>query len=125
MYAIGFDIGGTKCAVSLGELGDGSIRVLKREEFPTETPRETMDKLLSFASEWKDEYGVLSAGISCGGPLDSAKGVILSPPNLPLWHGFDIVGYVKEKSGISAVLENDANACAVAEWKFGAGKAYS
>jgi glucokinase len=122
MYAIGFDIGGTKCAVSLGELGEGSIRVLDRYEIPTTTPHETMDALLVRAVEWKKEYNVTSAGISCGGPLDSKTGVIVSPPNLPLWHGFEIVDYIKEKSGLVALLENDANACAVAEWKFGAGQ---
>ena len=122
MYAIGFDIGGTKCAVSLGELGEGRIRVLDRYEIPTTTPHETMDALLVRAVEWKKEYNVTSAGISCGGPLDSKTGVIVSPPNLPLWHGFAIVDYIKEKSGLAAALENDANACAVAEWKFGAGQ---
>jgi glucokinase len=122
MYAIGFDIGGTKCAVSIGELGEGSIRVLGRYEIPTTTPHETMDALLPQAIEWKKKYSVTSAGISCGGPLDSATGVIVSPPNLPLWHGFAIVDYIKEKSGLIAALENDANACAVAEWKFGAGQ---
>ena len=122
MYAIGFDIGGTKCAVSLGEIGNGSIRVIKREELSTSAPHETMDRLLVHAVKWKNEYGVLSAGISCGGPLDSGRGVIVAPPNLPLWHGFAIVDYIMEKSGLCAVLENDANACAVAEWKFGAGQ---
>jgi len=122
MYAIGFDIGGTKCAVSIGELGEGSIRVLGRWEVPTTTPHETMDALLPKAIEWKKEYGALAAGISCGGPLDSKTGVIVSPPNLPLWHGFAIVDYIKQKSGLAAALENDANACAVAEWKFGAGQ---
>lgn len=122
MYAIGFDIGGTKCAVSVGELNQGSICVLGRLEVPTTTPRETLDALLPQAIEWKKQYGAHAAGISCGGPLDSATGVIVSPPNLPLWHGFAIVDYIKEKSGLVSVLENDANACAVAEWKFGAGQ---
>jgi glucokinase len=122
MYVIGFDIGGTKSAVSIGESDKGSIRTLGRYEIPTATPHETMDALLVRAVEWKNEYGVTSAGISCGGPLDSATGVIVSPPNLPLWHGFAVVDYVKEKSGLIAALENDANACAVAEWKFGAGQ---
>jgi glucokinase len=54
--------------------------------------------------------------------LDSTTGVIVSPPNLPLWHGFAITDYIREKSGLAAALENDANACAVAEWKFGAGQ---
>ena len=122
-YCIGFDIGGTKCAVSLGEIEQGNIRVLRREEVATTlSPTETLDKLLPFAWAWKTEYGVQRAGISCGGPLDSVKGVIVSPPNLPGWHGFSIVDYVKTNCGLSAKLQNDANACAVAEWRFGAGR---
>ena len=122
-YCIGFDIGGTKCAVSLGEIEQGNIRVLRREEVATTlSPTETLDKLLPFARAWKTEYGVQRAGISCGGPLDSVKGVIVSPPNLPGWHGFSIVDYVKTNCGLSAKLQNDANACAVAEWRFGAGR---
>ena len=88
----------------------------------TLSPTETLDKLLPFAWAWKTEYGVQRAGISCGGPLDSVKGVIVSPPNLPGWHGFSIVDYVKTNCGLSAKLQNDANACAVAEWRFGAGR---
>ncbi|MBQ7831562.1 MAG: ROK family protein [Clostridia bacterium] len=122
-YCIGFDIGGTKCAVSLGKIEQGNIRVLRREEVATTlSPTETLDKLLPFARAWKTEYGVQRAGISCGGPLDSVKGVIVSPPNLPGWHGFSIVDYVKTNCGLSAKLQNDANACAVAEWRFGAGR---
>jgi glucokinase len=72
--------------------------------------------------QWKEKYGVTKAGISCGGPLDSDTGVIISPPNLaPSWHGFNIVEYIKDGFNLTSKLENDANACAVAEWLFGAG----
>lgn len=123
-YRIGFDIGGTKCAVSLGKIADGNIRVLKRQETPTlEDPRETLAALAPFVKEWAAEYGVTAAGISCGGPLDSKKGLIVSTTNLSKkWHGFYIVDYVKKEFSLSAKLQNDANACAVAEWKFGAGQ---
>jgi glucokinase len=123
-YCIGFDIGGTKCAVSLGEITDGNIRVLHRQETPTvATAQETLSVLAPFVKEWVKKYGVTKAGISCGGPLSSEKGLIVSTPNLPQgWHGFYIVQYVKEEFGLSAKLQNDANACAVAEWLFGAGR---
>ena len=124
MYCIGFDIGGTKCAVSLGEIADGSIRVLHRQETPTlDDPKATLSILAPFVKEWTKEYGVTQAGISCGGPLDSKKGLIVSPPNLSKgWHGFYIVEYVQKEFGLTSKLQNDANACAVAEWKFGAGQ---
>jgi glucokinase len=61
-------------------------------------------------------------GISCGGPLDPHRGVIQSPPNLPGWDNVEIVRMVEERLGVPAVLCNDANACALAEWTFGAGR---
>ena len=123
-YYIGFDIGGTKCAVSLGEVKNDNIRVMERHETPTlDNPQATLSVLAPFVKGWVKEYGVTMAGISCGGPLDSQKGLIVSTPNLSTgWHGFYIVEYVKQEFGLSAKLQNDANACAVAEWKFGAGR---
>ena len=123
-YCIGFDIGGTKCAVSLGEIQDGNIRVVHRQETPTlYSPIDTLSILAPFVKEWVKEYGVTKAGISCGGPLDSKKGLIVSPPNLATgWHGFYIVEYVEKEFGLTSKLQNDGNACAVAEWKFGAGQ---
>ena len=96
-YCIGFDIGGTKCAVSLGEIADGNIRIIEREETPTvNCPQETLSKLDPFVKAWVAETGAKTAGISCGGPLNSQTGVIVCPPNLAKgWHGFVIVDYVK------------------------------
>ena len=124
MYCIGFDIGGTKCAVSLGEVNGDTIRVLRREETPTtDNPLETLERLAPYVERYQQEAPVVSAGISCGGPLDPVSGVIVSPPNLREgWYGFAIVEYVKKRFGLQATLENDANACAVAEWRFGAGR---
>lgn len=123
-FYIGFDIGGTKCAVSLGKWENQKIEILAREETLTQSsPYETLDKLAPFVDKWKGELKIESAGISCGGPLDSKEGVIISTPNLAKgWHGFEIVSYVQSRFGLKAKLENDANASAVAEWKFGAGR---
>lgn len=61
-------------------------------------------------------------GISCGGPLDEENGIILSPPNLPGWDEVHITQMMAARFGVPAYLCNDANACALAEWKFGAGR---
>ena len=124
MYCIGFDIGGTKCAVSLGKWLNQKIEILEREETPTRnTPFETFDDLAGFVDKWKTKYAVKCAGVSCGGPLNSKKGIIISTPNLAKeWHGFEIIPYIRSRFGLNAKLENDANASAVAEWKFGAGR---
>ncbi len=124
MLILGFDIGGTKCAVITAEYNDGDIRLLKKEKIPTDLsikPHEMIDKLISLAdSILEDKPSAI--GISCGGPLDSKKGVILGPPNLLGWDNVEIVKQIKSHYGVSVNLQNDANACAVAEWKFGAGK---
>ena len=122
MY-IGFDIGGTKCAVCVGQEIEGGIEILGKKVIPTDltiSPYEMIDKMYSAARAITEDIDVV--GISCGGPLDSQKGIILSPPNLIGWDKIEVVKYLKEKYGITAYLENDANACAVAEWKYGAGR---
>jgi len=124
MYILGFDIGGTKCAVITAEVNDGDIKILEKEKCPTDRsipPTEMIEKLINLADSIITQKPE-SIGISCGGPLDSKKGVIMSPPNLPEWDNVEIVKQIEEHYGCPAHLQNDANACAVAEWKFGAGK---
>lgn len=127
MYILGFDIGGTKCAAVSAKWDGKEIKLLKKARIDTDTtvpPCEMIERLMLAAD------GILDAkpdsiGISCGGPLDSCRGVIMSPPNLPGWDNVEIVKTLEEHYGVSAHLLNDANACAVAEWKFGAGKGTS
>ncbi len=120
---VGFDIGGTKCAVCVGEASAGGLRVADRREFPTDlslSPEETVGRLCRLAESMTGDLS--SIGISCGGPLDPEKGVILSPPNLPGWDDFHICDMLRERYGGRVSLRNDADGCALAEWKFGAGR---
>ena len=93
MKILGFDIGGTKCAVITAEWDGNNITLLKKDKCATDlsvTPAEMIDKLIVMADAILD--GKPDAiGISCGGPLDSNKGVIMSPPNLPGWDNVEIV----------------------------------
>ena len=122
MY-IGLDIGGTKCAAVLGNLTE-EVEILDKITFPTagKTPDEILDLFSQFIIEKQKSYKIDGIGIACGGPLDSKKGIIKKPPSLPLWDGIEIVKYFQDKFGIKTFLKNDADACAVAEWKYGAGK---
>ena len=115
---LGLDIGGTKCALVSGT---ENCEILSRYEIKTaDYPnwRDLIDALL--AQRPAGQYAAV--GVSCGGPLDSARGLILSPPNLPGWDEVPIVAYLQEKLGLPAFVQNDANACALAEWRFGAGR---
>ena len=123
MYYVGLDIGGTKCASVLGETDGKRIEIEDKDYFPTGNgnPPEILERFSSFIEKHL-ENGIKGIGISCGGPLDSKKGIIMSPPSLPLWNNIGIVKYFEERYKIKTRLQNDADACAVAEWKFGAGK---
>lgn len=124
MYVLGIDIGGTKCAVISAVCDGGNIEILKRRECKTDlgiTPREMLGRIFDMADGILDKKPD-AVGISCGGPLDSKTGVIMGPPNLPGWDRVEIVKLTEERFGAPAKLQNDANASAVAEWKFGAGK---
>ncbi len=121
---LGFDIGGTKCAAITAQWADGTITLLKKEKIPTDltvAPAEMLRRLIDLADGMMEEAPT-AIGVSCGGPLDSAKGIILGPPNLPGWDHVEIAEILREHYGVPVRLQNDANACAVAEWKFGAGR---
>ena len=124
-YYLGIDIGGTKCAVIAGTW---DMKILEKRGFPTETgkgPGHAINLLLNSASEIVSTLGpenLKAIGISCGGPLDSIKGIVQSPPNLPGWNDIPVVKLFRDKFSVPVFLQNDANACALAEWKFGAGK---
>jgi len=128
MY-IGLDIGGTKCAVLLGKV-DRGIHILDKIRFESQTSRgfeavfaqlcESVDEILRRNSV--DRAQLRAIGISCGGPLDSRKGVVLCPPNLPGWVNIPLAELLTDRFGVPAFLQNDANACALVEWKLGAGR---
>lgn len=131
---IGIDIGGTKCAVILGSSTNGKeIEIVDRISFPTEAAKgyeHTISKIIDNINEIIAKHklrieDVSGIGISCGGPLDSRRGVILSPPNLPGWDNIEIVDILNKRFDVPVGIQNDANACALAEWKFGAAQCYS
>lgn len=127
-YYIGVDVGGTKCALTLGSAENDGIKIIVRREFKTKgTPSEVLEEFLCEIRKVLADTSLLfsdiaSIGISCGGPLDAERGIVLSPPNLKGWDDVHITEFFESNTGIPAFLDNDANACAVAEWKFGAAK---
>lgn len=124
-WIAGIDIGGTKCAVSLGRTHEQRIDLIDKIRFDTPSgPEETIARFLSELRLLLETHQVRidAIGISCGGPLDSRSGMILSPPNLPGWDRVAVVAAFESAFGVPAALQNDANACALAEWQYGAGR---
>ena len=136
---IGLDIGGTKCAVSAGECEGGAIKILSREEFPTAglSWQQVLDEFARRIEELINTPlptpplstpslpTLNSIGISCGGPLDSRRGVIMSPPNLPGWDNVPVVKFFEDRFHVPVAVQNDANACALAEYLYGSGRGVS
>jgi len=120
---LGVDIGGTSCSVCVGS-ADGEIldRTQLGTGLGTDGARRTIDELTTAARRLAERHAIVATGISSGGPLDAPAGVILDPPNLAGWEGTPIVRLLEQAVGVPASLENDANAGALAEWLFGAGR---
>jgi glucokinase len=124
---IGVDIGGTKTAVVLSSEPPA---MLARIEFPTlpdqgperaiELIKQSIRGLINSSGIDRSRLGDI--GVSCGGPLDQAAGVIKAPPNLATWIDVPITSILQEEFGLTCRMENDANAGAVAEHRFGAGQ---
>lgn len=142
MNVIGFDIGGTKSAVLIANASEDSIEFYGRKEISTTSDwRYILDTLCeqafvmaekhqidlnAAAEEWRRTgTPTCIVGISCGGPLSVERKMILSPPNLPGWDEVPVVEYLEERLLIPAYMENDADACALAEWRYGAGKGFN
>ena len=124
---LGIDIGGTKCALVLG---DASGQILQKVRFATAQKDATLSLIFAHAEQLITQakaqgQRVRAIGVSCGGPLDSRRGLIQSPPNLPGWDNVPIVQMLAQRFGLPVALCNDANACALAEYRFGAGKGTS
>lgn len=123
-FFLGIDIGGTKSAVVLG---DDRGAILDKVSFPTEEPKgpqPCIDKLLQTSEQLISKHGIriTATGIACGSPLDPDLGVIQSPAQLQSWKDVEITKIFQERFRVPAFLDNDANAGALAEFCFGAGK---
>ena len=122
---LGIDLGGSKLALALGTRAG---EVLARSQRPTE-PSGDADRdiagILESAQGLLAEAGVApqelaAVGLSVPGPVDTRTGHLLNPPNLPGWGDVAIADQVRSVLGCPVRMENDANAAALAEWRFGA-----
>ncbi len=127
---LAIDIGGTKLAAGIV---DASGSILARGEVPTvavEGPERVLDRIVRLAEDLVRSPGMSAhamqrIGIGCAGPVDRQAGLILNPPNLPGWLRVPLVERVEKALGRPAVLENDANAAALGEFRYGAGRGAS
>jgi glucokinase len=127
---LGLDVGGTKLAAGV-MAGDG--RILAMEVVPSHVedgPARMIERHIELGRRVVEAAGVPwseihAVGIACGGPLDPEAGIIESPPGLPGWDGIPLTEIVSRAYDRPTFVDNDATACAVAEWWYGAGRSGS
>lgn len=120
----GIDIGGTKIAVGLAR---PSGELVARDSFATPSAGGPLRALLLSAARLEamveeQEHQLRAVGVGCCGPLDRLAGRILDPPNLPGWRSVPLVEVLREALGVPIFLENDCNAAALGQLRFGAGR---
>lgn len=123
----GIDIGGTKIAVAIASPGG---EIIARHRFATNaarSPYEALEQIFVELERLTNQQRTLvrAIGMGCPGPLDFDRGVVTSPPNLPLWRAFPLRALVETRLHVPVVLDNDANAAALGEHLYGAGRGFS
>jgi glucokinase len=127
---LGIDIGGTKLAVGVAT-DDG--RLLSTGLVPTfalEGPDAVIRRVVDLANRALADAGLTAAdvagiGVGCTGPLDTVTGIVHDPPNMPGWEVVPVGPRLAEAFGRPVVIDNDANAAALGEYRFGAGRGVS
>lgn len=127
MHLIGVDIGGTKiCAC----IGDTNGKILTSRRILTQPLKNSKNGLKATAElifdllreEKMDLNEIGGIGISSPGPISTKEGKMLNPPNLPGWENAPIISFFKDTFHRPVLMNNDANAAAIAEYHFGSAK---
>jgi glucokinase len=120
---IGIDVGGTK--VSAGVVDpEGNVLDRLRLDTPTKHPEQTEDAIAEVVERLESRHDVIAVGIGAAGFVDVTRSSVLFAPHLA-WRHEPLRDAVERRLGVPVVVENDANAAAWSEWRFGAGQGES
>jgi glucokinase len=124
---IGVDIGGTKVAVGIVD-GEGNILTqLRHPMMANSTPEAALQSVIAAIDSIRSvsiSNTISAIGLCAPGPLDPISGVVVNPPNLPAWRDFPLAAKIAEVYKLPVKLDNDANAAALAETRWGAARGY-
>ncbi len=128
-HVVGIDIGGTKLAAVVSNKNGNILQKVRKPTESDKGPRHAVQLLLAMVDEVigladLQREDISGIGVSCGGPLDTKTGIIYSPPNLPGWDALPLKEMIESEFHIPTIIENDANASALAEARFGGGRGY-
>ncbi|HNP74184.1 MAG TPA: ROK family protein [Kouleothrix sp.] len=125
-YIIGVDLGGTQLRAALadeqGQLYD-EVRVrTAADEGSAAVIDQIVDCVVQVRAALPAGGALIGIGVGAPGPLDPFEGVVLDPPNIPGWNNVPLRAILAERCALPVELGNDANAAALGEWMFGAGR---
>jgi glucokinase len=118
--AIGIDIGGTKVAAGVVD-ADGNVLATARRRTPSRDPAHIADVVVEIVGQLRSEHDVKAVGIGAAGFVDVERSTILFAPNLA-WRNAPIRDDLQQRLDLPVAVENDANAAAWGEYRFGAGE---
>jgi glucokinase len=121
---LAIDIGGTKFSMAVFD-GDRMVRRESRATNAAGGRAWMVERIAEICSGWRREFPLERCGIGFGGPVNFAAQRVVFSTHVGGWNDFDLCGFVQHAAGVPAVMDNDANAGAIGEAEFGAGKGYS
>jgi glucokinase len=125
-YIIGVDLGGTQLRAALADEQGRLLDELRMRTLVDEGPAAVIDQIVACVERVRAALPVggtlIGVGVGAPGPLDPYEGVMLDPPTLPGWDALPLRAILAERTGLPVELGNDANAAALGEWLYGAGR---
>jgi glucokinase len=120
MNTLAIDIGGTK--LTLGLFRDDAL--IERKTRATDRsggPAWMLDQIAAMAVPWAREHGFETCGIGFGGPVDFPRQRVICSTHVEGWTDFDLVGAIRSRLGVDAVVDRDTMVGALGEGYYGAG----
>lgn len=123
-YAIGVDLGGTFIKIGIVSDKGKIVNKISIDTFAEEGPKKVISQIKKGIKELlsNNKYKISGIGIGAPGVINAKSGIVENPPNLPGWGKVKLGSVIKKEFGLNVFVENDANAAAVGEFMFGAGK---
>jgi len=132
---LALDFGGTKLTAGLAVSGEHHWRAHRRVSSPPgsnaqsdleimmELARDLLASLPTIPpNSWGERGGVAAVGVSFGGPVNAAQGLVLLSHHVPGWERVPLQEWLEERLEVPAAVDNDANAGVLGEHRFGAGQ---
>jgi glucokinase len=115
---LAIDIGGTKFSLAVFEGGG----IVERESHPTDPS--ILNRIATIIESWRSRYCFDRCGIGFGGPVDFERQRVVLSTHVAGWNDFDLPGHLTKQLGFAPIMDNDANAGALGEALYGAGRGY-